>query len=243
MIKSFVILVCVVLSFFQLNSQYTKVLNTDYYELFDNITGKENTVLYNGILFFDEFKVINDKHRYWNSQEYIIGTIEYDSQVFYNQKIKYNLFTDEILINPIGTSSALILQLRKSKVKKITLEGHEFFNIGKVDFDEESKDLGFCEILEKNGSYLLLKKSKKIKIEKRNTEFKYYEFSESIDYYLKKGKIFHLINSKGNLISLFPNSKKQINAFFKKYKKLRKSDEDSFISLIFNDLVTAPIIK
>ncbi|QLG46820.1 hypothetical protein [Costertonia aggregata] len=220
-------------------AQDNTVSNKKLYTIFDDVTGSENTALYNGILFIDEYKVINDKHRFWSSPDFIIGEIKYDNQMFFEQRLKYDLFEDEVLTSPENTSSALLLQLRKSKVDQFVLEGHKFLRIH-GDSGTKRIDLGFCELLAEENSIFLLKKIRKYKSEKKNTEFRYNEFYESEDYYIKQNENIYPVNTKKEWILSFSNSKKLIKNFFKDYYRLRKINKDSFTKLIFDQITSQP---
>ena len=211
----------------------TDVDEFEPYEWFDKIVGSGNSGLYNGILFINEFNVINDKHQFLESSDFLVGSITYDNQIYYNQRLKYDLFRDEILTNPIGTSKNLVIQLRKSKTEGFFLNGHKFIRVDKGPSEQVQEVLGFCEILAEKNTVFLLKKHTKRKEDKKNNEFVYIEFYTKNSYYLFFGQKYQRANTQRDWITIFPDSKKDIKSFFKAYNGLRKSDTDAFMKLGF----------
>ncbi|MDB4292281.1 hypothetical protein N9954_02665 [Maribacter sp.] len=216
----------------QINEQ-----ETSYYDWFDNTVGQENSSLFNGILFVDTYKVINEKHHFLDSPDFMLGSVVYDGQMYYEQQLKYDLFTDELLVNPRGTSIALIVQLRKSNTEGFFLKDRKFIRVDKSEENKLATDLGFCEVLSERNGALLLNKHTKIMTSKRNNEFEYKEFYRSNRYYMVLDKTYYSVDSQSDWISIFPEYKKDIKALYRAYKTLRKTDNAAFQKLLFERFV------
>lgn len=203
------------------------------YSRFDSLTGKENSGLYNGTLFVDYFRVVNDKHRFFQTSQLTNGDVTYGNQPYFAQGLKYDLYGDAILVNPKGASQALMIQLRNSKVEGFTLNDHNFIRVDSNSVTKFSTNLGFCEILTEEGSLLLLKKSRKVVEKKKNADYEYVEFKSKNSYIVALDGSCHTINSQRDWLSLVPNQKRDIKSFYRAYKALKKSDMDVFYIQLF----------
>ena len=143
--------------------------------------------------------------------------------------MKYDLYEDVVLIrldNPDGGD--VILQLIKSKIKEFTINGNRFINL---DYNTTITEvsLGFHEVLFQKNEIVFYKKNKKSKKDRLDQKILYSEFNDDSNYKLFYNNEFYDIKSKRNLIKIFPDLKKEINAFHDKNRSLLDSNPDAYM--------------
>ena len=223
---TYLLLVCLLLN----NSLFAQETSqSSYYNWFDNLIGVENTGLFDGIQYKEQYRTINEKHKFYNSPRFLKGNLIYDEQPYYNIDMKYDLYEDVVLIrldNPDGGD--VILQLIKSKIKEFTINGNRFINL---DYNTTITEvsLGFHEVLFQKNEIVFYKKNKKSKKDRLDQKILYSEFNDDSNYKLFYNNEFYDIKSKRNLIKIFPDLKKEINAFHDKNRSLLDSNPDAYM--------------
>lgn len=206
------------------------------YEWFDSFLGEENSGLFNGVLFVEEFNCSDGDHRYYASDEFVLGEIFYNGQIYFNQKLKYDIYADEILVSPKNIFSKLDIQLRKKNVKYFSFKNHFFLNINEPEVGGSNRNLGFCELMIEKEELILMKKRFKKRTKKRIGDNVFDSFEVEEDYYLKYRNSYYPVNSRKDWISIFPEKKKKINSHYKSFKVLLKSDSDTFTKSILEHI-------
>ncbi|MDP5231619.1 MAG: hypothetical protein NWQ38_14605 [Cellulophaga sp.] len=207
--------------------------NENVYDWFDSFVGDENAELYNGVIFVDEFKVTNDKHRFFKTDDFIQGSVSYNGNTFYNHQLKYDLFKDELLIKPKTASSALILQIVKNKIDSFSLKEKKFVNIITSRTNDSKSE--FYEKFFKYKSITILKKH--YSLNKGKTDEKlFYEFRYKSNFFLQYKDVVYPADTQSNIIAIFPDQKKDIKKIYRKNKILRKSNPNSFMQYLIRQL-------
>jgi hypothetical protein len=227
----FVIFIIILTNLGRVYGQEYKDMKT-IYNAYDLILGEENLKLHKGPLFIDKYIVNNENHRYYISSNLIKGTVVYDGDVFFDQKIKYDLFEDKLLLNPKKSSETLIVELIKSNVDSFSIKGKVFkiFKGNNLDLS-----IGYLEVLANESNSQLLKKNSKNNQGKTYRNI-YYEFKPRYRYYVYHKKLLSPFNSKSDVLVLYPEQNKFIKQFFRGNKTLRKTNENLFIQNLFLEL-------
>lgn len=210
----------------QLDSQ-----KDDLYEIFDSTVGEEVSGLYNGIQYNNEVIVLDEKHQFLDTNNFLEGYAYYDDQDYYNVYIKYDLFYDEIIIRPQNSSGSLAFKLIKALVDSFSINGKNFVNVKAID-QKTNEPLGYCEVLSETELFSLYKKSVKKASKKIKNGMVFYEFNLSHTYHLKHKNVYSPATTRSELISIFPNYKSIIKDYYKGYRQLLKSDPDTFVKLL-----------
>ncbi|BFP42794.1 hypothetical protein FGF1_36390 [Flavobacteriaceae bacterium GF1] len=210
--------------------------NTEpFYNWFDTRIGIENSGLYKGTVYTDNFTVINEKHQFFNSPGLELGSVTFDGQTYYDQKIKYDLFNDALLITPTDQTNALLIVLERTRTEGFSINGHPFIKVDK-NVEASSGALGFCEIVFKKGTSMLLKKYRKVKVDKRETRTVYQEFEQRVNFFVWHANTLYPVDSKREWMLAFPNHKEAIKNYHKAYGALRRKDIDAFTAMAFDHL-------
>ncbi|MFK7811681.1 MAG: hypothetical protein AB8B59_04250 [Maribacter sp.] len=201
-----------------------------YYNVFDEVVGIANTNLYQGVIYTQKYRTINDKTPFYTSIKFLKGSVVYDGQPYHGLDLKYDIFEDQLLLklNSI-TSIEKTLQLKWDYIDEFEILGHRFVKL----LSDSIPTLNYYGFYEKSlsGSYFsMYQKFRKKRIKIKDTDAIYYEFIKSkSEYVLHYKSKYHLINSRKEVVALFPQFKKEIHKFYGTVRNLRSNDMDSFM--------------
>lgn len=201
---------------------------------FDNLTGIENTKLYNGNRYYNTYKISETNHNFFYAPEYVKGDVVYDNEFFYNIDLKYDALKDVLVSKLDDKKSFVNLELIKQKVKSFTINNHKFIN---VDLIINSKELnGFAELITSSKNYTFFVKRKKEVRERIKGNKVVHLFYETNTYFLySKGEV-HKIKSYKSLRKQFPDYETAINTYYKSNRLLVKNNEYQFMTGLFKRL-------
>ena len=202
---------------------------------FDQQVGLENTALYDGIIYKETYRTINEKIKFYKSSAWLNGSVNYAGQVFTNVPMRYDVFGDQLLIKLHDQLGGRALLLFKDKVSNFNIDGTVFVNIENIS--EDSGRPGFYELLWGKDQLRLLGKHQKNDFLRKDRRSLYYEFVDLKKEYLVEfnGK-YSPIRKKKDITSLFPQFKKDIEDFYQDNKRLRSRDMDAFMSGLNNQI-------
>ncbi|MBS9463462.1 hypothetical protein KIM67_13675 [Flagellimonas sp. 389] len=209
--------------------------NKNLYKTFDSIIGDEVSGLYNGVQYNNDFIVLEGKHQFLDTNDFSEGYVRYDNQHHYKIYIKYDLFYDEIIVRPQNSSGGLAFKLIKSLVDGFVLFDKKFVHI-KARNQKTNEPIGYCEQLSETEFLTLYKKQIKKSSKKAKGAKIFYEFNQSNTYIIEYNNTFFPAAVSKDLISIFPDQKNVIKDYYRAYKKLLKSDPDTFFKLLLTRL-------
>ena len=185
-------------------------------------------ILFNGRVWSNLYSDIKGD-QFLFSEEFLLGAVTIGGRLFTNNDIKYDIYSDEILIK---TDKGLILQLNKEKISSFSMDFKDrTYDFIKMDRDSLNPLEGYFNVLCKGNTSLYVRYKKEIVILSR--EFKSGEFQQSHRLFIIKDKIVYPVNGKTTLLGLFPGNKLEIKAFIKENAlKVRIKDPDSFIPVV-----------
>ena len=197
----------------------------------DQAIGLENTELYNGTKYVEYYRTINENHKFFESNDFLIGSIVYRNQYYDNVLLKYDLDADDILLDISHLNKFPVLKLYKNSISKFNLKDRNFINIG----DKTSNiTKGFHELLWFSADLKFLKKHHKQKLKRFSTKFVHYEFFDDSGYFFEYNNQIHPLNKKGDLLKVFPDFRKEINQLYNK-RLVKINPKENYI-LIFGEL-------
>jgi hypothetical protein len=218
---------------FGLNSHAQQADQKDYYNWFDDQVGIENTGLFNGIRYKELYRIKNGKHKFYKSPDFQNAHLFYDGQPYYDIPLKYDLFEDQLIISLQTGSGSSIMQLLKEEVTGFELDNKRFVHLKGIEVYKSKDQInGFYEVLEEGTSLTLYKKHRKLRKKVLENKAILNEFRNDDLYYVLFENLFYPIKSKNDLVKIFPQRKKQINAFFSGNKYLMDTDYDLFMTQI-----------
>lgn len=199
------------------------------YNVFDEEVGIENTGLYQGTVYVEKYRTINERVHFYKGVDFFLGSVHYDGQWYYNLDIKYDVYDDAVLLRLVTEAGGSTMQLLNKYLEGFVLDGERFVKI----LEKEApllKEHGFYAISMEGPYFTLHTKYTKRKFDKKDRRVLYYEFlggpSKHALFY--RGR-YHSFNSKKEVIGLFPELKKEIKAFYALAIRQSKADPDGFM--------------
>ncbi|MRX66590.1 hypothetical protein GJU42_01290 [Flavobacterium resistens] len=204
---------------------------------FDKIVGEEISNINNGKIHVDPYNLKNGNTNYLN-KNFVKGSVFYDNQLYENILIKYDIYKDQ-LVKSFENNNSFGITLINEKTDYFIIDDKRFVNIDNK-YKYPKPITGFFEekYLGKNIS-LYIKHFKTAKETIIETTL-YTEFKEYIDYQLLYNSKFTAVNTQKEILTTFPQLKKEIKDFYKKNKILEETNPYQFkadlIKFIDNNL-------
>ena len=208
--------------------------NDKLYETYDAIIGLDNTGLYNGTEFTDLFLNTDGTYRYFKGFDYTKGSVTYNGQYYVNVPLKYDVLEDNLLTRSDDNMSIFNVKLIPGFVEMFSIHNRNFVHLTQTNLGLDGKGY-FEEVYVGNDLNLYIKHSKKKKDKALKSGIQY-KFSENNSYILKRNGSYTIISSAKDLRKLIPEKDEEIRKFYKTYKTLYKSNSDSFMAKLVQNL-------
>lgn len=206
------------------------------YHRFDSIVGKENLGINNGIRYINFYRTVDKSHSYYFTEQFSLGNLFYDNQSYNDIEIKYDVNSDVLVLKPMDEYSYLGIVLSTEKVASFVINTKKFVNINYGNsLPAESMNGYFQEIFIENSFtfYIKHKKTRKKIIDTKSLsdgeKVTYDEFTDKNTYFIKYNSTFYNINSKKEVITIFPDKKKEIKEYYSKNSELESSNKEQFL--------------
>ncbi|MFD1603649.1 hypothetical protein ACFSJW_10960 [Flavobacterium artemisiae] len=210
---------------YHLRSQTSK--ETEIYNWFDKNLGIESLDIKNGAAHLNFDKTIENQNRYYFTENFRKGNVRYNNQNYFDVLLKYDIYKDDLVLNPYDEANTTKINLIKDNVENFTINNEKFVNLKTLNTFLFKG--GFYEEALTNGNSLLYIKYYKEKKKDQKAESDLIQFIPRYEFVLLKENKYHLINDKKEIIALFPESKRKINDYYFMYKSLKKQDPALFI--------------
>lgn len=168
-------------------------------------------------------------HPYLITSEYTSGELKHNNVYYKNIMLRYDLYADELIA--LMPEKPYNIVLEKEKVEEAYLNGYHI-----VRYDKDKwPDIPRCNymIFLYDGKYPVIRRNQVTldqKIENQRVE---YTFRIKERFYVRKDNVYHQVSSKGSLLKLFPDRKKELNAYIKQHKlNFRKDREQSIKAVV-----------
>ncbi|AXB56299.1 hypothetical protein [Flavobacterium fluviale] len=236
----FLTLFGLLLSINSVHSQSIKEI--EIYNWFDNSIGKNNLDINNGILHTNPYTTLDGSTIYFRDDKFEKGTLKFEGQFYYATSLKYDIYRDILILNPFGASELIGISLVKEKVDSFSLYDRNFVKLNKEQYNLPGFSTGYYEVTESTPDFTFyIKHSKTIQKVVREDGI-FYQFKPKNNYFLAYKKSQYTVDSKSDIIKIFPEKKKNINEFYDMNRELRKSDLNLFMKnlmkYINNSLLT-----
>lgn len=202
---------------------------TAIYNWYDTVVGRENLDFNTGKIFLNPYKTTKNNEMFFKQDSFEKGSLTYEGKTYYETKLKYDIYRDILILNSDKESESTSISLNQEKVNSFSIYNKDFTKVNSSQYQHENFSTGYYETLFFTENFILyIKHHKNIqKIIKDNTV--YFTFKNSNSFFLAYDKKVYEINSKKDIIKLFPDKKKQINDFYTMNNGIRKVDLDQFM--------------
>jgi hypothetical protein len=201
---------------------------------FDKNAGKETLPINNGKLHINYDRIIGTENRYYNLDKLTQGSLNYDSQEYFDVDLIYDIYKDEVILNSQGESGLIKVNLIKENVKYFKLNEKKFVNLNIDKQLPPNFRGGYYEenLIAKSFTFYIKHYKNSAEVIKNDALFIDYTYKN--EFILFKNGTYTLINSKSQLLKLFPNKKNKINDYYLMNRKLKKENETRFMENLMN---------
>lgn len=202
--------------------------NQQYYDWFDEETGKANSQIFRGTAYAEHYRTINEKHKFLNSSNFLKGSVVYEGQPYFGLQLKYDLYDDALLLKTENDRGS-VLVFNKDKIDSFIIDSRNFTNSNQ-NRHESTEITGFYEVLLESDFFTFLKKNKKGIQKNVGNGLVYFEFKSNNENFIFYNSTYHPLNKKRDFVRIFPEFKKIINSYYKTSRNT--SDADIFMKLL-----------
>jgi hypothetical protein len=187
--------------------------------------------LYNGVQYLDYVTSADTEgHPYFKSDDFADGSVYYDSGLYSNIPMMYDLIKDKLVLDQ--PFSHFKMELISEKVKSFDLSGHHFERLARAKNDS-SISTGFYDLLYNGNVKVYAKRHKERKETALSTGIKVEYLDKDQLFIYKDGQYFH-VKSKPSVLAVFRDKKKilrkEINA--NKNRINFNTDRDGAIAML-----------
>ncbi len=206
------------------------------YEGFDATIGIQNTDIFTGVEYIEKHRMINEKHKFYGSDQFVPATVFYEGQPYFEIPVKYNIFDDLLLVQLPSRRGQTEFQLLSTRLDGFLLNSRRFVNV----YEAGSQFSGIYQLLYEGPDVQVLKKYRLSQQKISRRELVHYEFKpRSPEYFFKyRGKYYEL--NRGNLLELFPDHKPEVRDFYRDYRKQQRVQQDDALVAMFQRLSNLP---
>ena len=195
--------------FFTVSNAQKKESQKEFYTFFDKVTGIQNSDLHYGKVYQEKHRVKSKKTKFFPEPDFVLGSIIFNGQPYFDILIKYNVHDDELLMLADKQFGGSILQLHKQQVHSFKIGTHFFINVNNAEVAR-----GFYEVAQESSVFSLLKKHRKSIKPILGEKLVFYEFEEEDkDYFLQYQNIYYTIVKVSDLISIFSKYEAELKSF------------------------------
>jgi len=230
------ILLCVF--FLRVDTTLAQTSDETIAKYFDRSIGNGNLEINNGSVHVNEFRILNNKHPYYPTEKFEIGNITYNNQHYFDLAIKYDIYKDILVYKP-QASDIISINLIPEKTSSFNINKKKFVYLNSFLSPLNPIKSGYYEESVVGKNFTLYIKHHRDRKEIIHETSVLNEFNDKYEYYIKKDASFHKLNTKKDLIKLFPERKRTITDFYSSFRKLEDSDRTLFYEKLMTYLRNA----
>ena len=179
---------------------------------YDNLI-QDQLALFNGVEYV-KYDLGFSGNPFFLDDYYAEGTIVYDSMVYHEIPLKYDIVEDKVLVEYFdyaGYRKGLILE--NHKVTAFTYEGHQFVKIN-ADNPVGSLEEGFYDILLGDQISIYARRKKQINKAVKNGKLSI-KFEVLDQFFVEQADNTYRVSNKSSLLQLFEDHKKELKKYIK----------------------------
>jgi len=186
--------------------------------------------LFNGSQYIPYASLIKDDHPYFQSDSMNRGNIIYDSVLYENVPMFYDLVKEVVVIN--DPFKIYKLSLIPEKVNGFTILDHKFIRIEPDSLNRHVINTGYYDLLYQGSINLYERELKRMQELITNQELTRIIIPQN-NFYLEIAGKFHQVNRKNSLLKLLSSRRKEIQQFIRKNKlNYRKDKENTLVKVM-----------
>lgn len=191
--------------------------------------GKQSS-LYNGTEYTYYDPIITGNAYFADIKAFTPGTLNYNGVIFRQVPMLYDIYSDQVVILLYNHFTKIALV--KEKVKSFDYSGHHFIYINTDTLiNNITLQSGYYDELYNGRSQVLAKREKNVQTTSSQSNLEQY-FNEIKSYYLRKNNVYYSINSKGSMLDVLKDKKKQLQQYIRASEiNFRKNPEGAMVKI------------
>lgn len=151
----------------------------------------------------------------YDAKTWAIGEVDYDNITYSGVPMMYDIYKDAVVVQLYNRFS--MFTLLSERVQNFSFSGHHFIRIEVDQIANNKAELttGFYDQLYAGKLEILVKRRKTIQNSSNAAAASETFFSETNDYYLKKGNMYYKISSKGSVLKLLKDKKGELQKYLR----------------------------
>lgn len=184
--------------------------------------------LYNGHEYQPyDLRIKNNALFPYDAKTWVIGDVDYDNITYSGVPMMYDIYKDVVVVQLYNRFS--MFTPLSERVQNFSFSGHHFIRIEADQIADNKAELvtGFYDQLYSGKIEILAKRRKTLQNSSNAVAAPETFFSETNDYYLKKGNVYYKIGSKGSILKLLKDKKGELQKHIKQ-NNIRFGDDPEF---------------
>jgi hypothetical protein len=190
-----------------------------------NHQSDDQSALLNGSIYKRYGYFVKTGSPYFPSENFSPGWVVYDNKLFENLSLLY----EDLEKSVVCRIDSVDLKLVNDRISSFYIDGHQFIRLTAESNGKNIPGSNFYEILYNGPSQVLVNTVKTIQevptVDEGTTRY----IREKKMYLVNNGTQFKIVNSKSDLLQIFEQHEKEIEAFIKKNKLKYNQNTDSLI--------------
>ncbi|UYZ59393.1 hypothetical protein [Hymenobacter latericus] len=171
-----------------------------------------SAALYNGVQYVNYASATAQGHQFFKSKNELRGSVHYDGYEFTDLAMQYDAKLDALLVNSFNSPAKF--RLVDERVRHFVIDGHRFVRLVADSASAKVLTTGYYELLFAGGPQLqVLAKHGKDLQTRMGPRLSYQEFTDVDRYYLRKGNAYHPVGSKGSVLAVLHDRKKELKKY------------------------------
>lgn len=187
----------------------------------------EKADLYSGYQYVRPEQTSDDEHPYFESDDWVPGTVEYDGQVFENVPLLYDIRNDKVVTEHYLNASEI--EFIPEKLDGFTMAGHRFKKIKNETVGNSLPRSDYYEILY-DGATRAIAMRKKNSLRTTSSSQVVVLFEKRTRYFMFKNGRFFPVKSKASVLKLLSDEKKALKQFLSSQKIRFKNNVETSIA-------------
>ena len=182
--------------------------------------------VYTGAEYYVAYKSYVQGHQFFKNKSFEESAVQYSGVWFYDVPLLYDIVLDEVItINPgEGHSQKLV----KEKVDAFQLGGHTFIHIRQDSATGTVLKPGFYDLCYDGDVKYVVRRVKTLQ-ERAGASSMEGNYDEVNSYFIWKNGKYHAVSSKGAVLKVLHDQKKQLKAFIKDNNLRFKTERENTI--------------
>lgn len=169
-----------------------------------------------------------EEHPYFASEDWIMGSVNYDGEVFEDVPLMYDLFQGALVTEHFPSGHAI--QLVHGKLQNFSIAGHHFEKIENETVGNSLPNSGFYDVLYPGPTRVVARRQKQKHEAIVSTEIQR-SYQERNRYFLFKNGVFFQVKSKRSVRKLMTDKKQEIKRFHRQHKVPFSLDRERMLKM------------